>query len=511
MNLYEDNRWLQRYQKTETEQEQLRFGLTATCIADIQRVLSSSPQLEKAVLFGSRAMGTYKNSSDIDLVLLGDALTHADVITLYGQLDELPYAYTYDLIDYNKISNPAVKAHIDDLGIAFYEKEQSLLPTGWKECTLGEVIRLKRGYDLPQQNRIEGNVPIFSSAGLSGYHSESKVNGPGVITGRYGTLGEIYYCEERFWPHNTTLYVQDFKGNDPKYIYYLLKTLGFSHHNDKSGVPGVNRNDLHSLIVKIPPLEIQQEIASILSAFDDKIELNRRMNQTLETIAQTLFTDWFVHFNFPGFDGELVDGLPKGWRMGTVLDFTKLLSGGTPKTDVNDYWNGEIGWISAKDVTANDKSFVLQTEKTITQKGLMNSSAKLLPVGTTVISARGTVGNICFLSEPMAISQSNYGLKSQVIDTDFFTYIFIENLVEQMQKYSYGTVFDTITTKTFSQIEVAVPDYAIMRQYDQTLAPVFFKWLSNLQENQTLTKLRDSLLPKLMSGQISVGVSPGGA
>ena len=152
------------------------------------------------------------------------------------------------------------------------------------------------------------------------------------------------------------------------------------------------------------------------------------MNQTLEAMAQAIFKEWFVEFNFPNFDGELVDGLPKGWRMGSVLEIATLLSGGTPKTDIEEYWNGAINWISAKDITSSNNQFIIETEKTITELGIRKSATKLLPKFTTIISARGTVGNYCILSKEMAISQSNYGLKSNS-DDDYFLFLMVENMI----------------------------------------------------------------------------------
>jgi len=139
----------------------------------------------------------------------------------------------------------------------------------WRECKLGDVINLKRGYDLPQQNRTLGPFPIVSSSGVTDYHAEAKVKGPGVVTGRYGTLGEVFYMEEDFWPLNTSLYVQDFKGNDPRFISYFLRQLNFGTRNAAGAVPGVNRNHLHAMKVLVPPIPLQRRIAGILSAYDD--------------------------------------------------------------------------------------------------------------------------------------------------------------------------------------------------------------------------------------------------
>ena len=202
------------------------------------------------------------------------------------------------------------------------------MASGWLETSLGEVIELKRGYDLAKRDRIAGPVPLVSSSGVSDYHAEAKVSGPGVVTGRYGTLGQVFYIPDDFWPLNTTLYVRDFKGNDPRFISYFLKCLNFSAYSDKAAVPGLNRNHLHQEIVRIPiQVEEQRAIAHILGTLDDKIELNRRMNDTLEEMARALFKSWFVDFepvrakmkdrwrrgqSLPGMPADLYNLFPDG-------------------------------------------------------------------------------------------------------------------------------------------------------------------------------------------------------
>jgi len=168
----------------------------------------------------------------------------------------------------------------------------------WSTKSLGEVLTLQRGFDLPTQDRERGVVPVVSSSGVSGFHSQARTRAPGVVTGRYGTIGEVHFIREDFWPLNTTLFVKDFKGNDERFVYYLLKSLDFSSFSDKSSVPGVNRNHLHQMMVQVPARVAEQRaIAHILGTLDDKIELNRRMNQTLEEIARALFKSWFVDFD----------------------------------------------------------------------------------------------------------------------------------------------------------------------------------------------------------------------
>lgn len=148
---------------------------------------------------------------------------------------------------------------------------------GWVERPLGEVINLQRGFDLPTQDRKPGSIPVVSSSGVTGTHDSPAVSGPGVVTGRYGTIGEVFYIVEDFWPLNTTLFVQDFRGNDPRFVAYLLETLDFQAHNDKSSVPGVNRNDLHRIRVRVPTPAEQRKIGDIIGTIDDRTAANSRL------------------------------------------------------------------------------------------------------------------------------------------------------------------------------------------------------------------------------------------
>src|ERR1700735_2576505 len=210
----------------------------------------------------------------------------------------------------------------------------------WQETELGNVITLQRGFDLPAQDRKPGSVPIVSSSGISGTHSEARVSAPGVVTGRYGTIGQVFFVDQDFLPLNTTLFVKDFKGNDPRFASYLLRTIDFRSCSDKSSVPGINRNHLHRLRVRVPALAEQRGIAHILSTLDDKIELNRRMNATLEAIAHCIFKAWFVDFDpvrakadgrqpygmdaataalFPdSFHDSCLGQIPSGWKVDEI-------------------------------------------------------------------------------------------------------------------------------------------------------------------------------------------------
>lgn len=279
----------------------------------------------------------------------------------------------------------------------------------------------------------------------------------------------------------------------PEFLSYHFQSStykGFieSISGGTSTQPNMQINALLSFEIKVPPLPEQQAIAEVLSSLDDKIDLLHRQNKTLEAMAETLFRQWFV------------EEAEESWETTNLFNVVELVGGGTPKTDVAEYWDGEIKWISAKDITPNHKKFIVDTEKKITEQGLKNSSARLLPKYATVISARGTVGNYSLLSETMAFSQSNYGVKPKFKDCYFFTYLLIANAVEELQSAAYGSVFDTITTNTFKEHSIKVPAEKEIQGFEEQLKPYFEKMLANEIQIRQLTKLRDELLPKLMSG-----------
>ncbi|MBS1049742.1 restriction endonuclease subunit S [Gluconobacter japonicus] len=203
-----------------------------------------------------------------------------------------------------------------------------MLPEGWRKEKLGVVAEFQRGFDLPQSQRSEGSVPIISSSGVSGFHDTSKALAPGIVTGRYGSIGDVFYVEEAYWPLNTALWVKDFHGNYPKYLYYLLSNFDFSKFSDKTGVPGINRNDLHAVNVLVPPLPEQKKIAAILSTWDRAIEGTEKLlansQQQKKALMQQLLTG---KKRLPGFTGE--------WKTRTLGEIGEISSAGVDKKIVD--------------------------------------------------------------------------------------------------------------------------------------------------------------------------------
>ena len=279
--------------------------------------------------------------------------------------------------------------------------------------------------------------------------------------------------------------------------------------------------------IPVPDIERveQRVIAHILGTLDDKIELNRRMNQTLEEMASAIFQDWFVDFGpvraklegrepylppelwslFPDriVPSELGE-IPEGWEIGVLNDSIEILSGGTPKTSVPAYWDGDIPWYTAKDAPALSDVFALATERAITQAGVDSSSTKVLPEGTTIITARGTVGRLACLGIPMAMNQTCYGISGGSNYPDYFTYWNVRNTVSDLQARTHGTIFDTITRETFKIAETVLPPTDVASAFEFVVKPTMERILGNLNESCSLSFQREALLPKLVSGEVRV-------
>jgi type I restriction enzyme S subunit len=367
------------------------------------------------------------------------------------------------------------------------------LPEGWKECRLGDVITLQRGYDLPKENMINGNIPVAGSKGIIGYHNQSTTKGPGVTIGRSGNLGNASFYNTNFWAHNTTLYVRDFKGNDEKFIFYFLSNLDFNQFNAGSAVPTLNRNHIHSLEIKIPPLPEQRAIASVLSSLDDKIDLLNRENQTLEKMAEALFRQWFV---------EEAD---EGWEECILNDLCiQIASGGTPSTKIEAYYNGDINWYSTKELNDN---FLYESENKITKTGLNNSSAKLFPAGTVVIAiyAAPTVGRLGILANEASFNQAACGLiANEELCCSEFIYLYLKNQRNELNSMASGSAQQNLNVGKIKSYPTFEVPKNLMDKFKEVIQPIFKKINSSESQIRTLEKLRDTLLPKLMSGEVRV-------
>lgn len=291
-------------------------------------------------------------------------------------------------------------------------------------------------------------------------------------------------------------------------------------------IPHFKKGDFQRLLIPVPfDKRIQKAIGHIYLSFSKKIELNRQMNRTLESMAQALFKSWFIDFDpvkakaegcdtglpkkiadlFPDrfVDSEL-GKIPEGWEVKPLSEIVNIIGGGTPKTKNHEYWGGDIPWFSVVDAPGDSDVFVIDTEKHITKLGVDNSSTIILRKGTTIISARGTVGKCALVGEPMAMNQSCYGIQGREEISDHFVYYTIRNQVSDLQRSGHGSVFNTITRDTFKSIKFVVPPVETTLIYEKKSNPFMEGILSNLIEIDFLTSLRDTLLPKLISGELGV-------
>lgn len=291
-------------------------------------------------------------------------------------------------------------------------------------------------------------------------------------------------------------------------------------------MPNLNTGILSNVPVLLPDYPNQKAIAAILGTLDDKIELNRRMNSTLEAMARALFKSWFVDFDpvrakmegrppfgmdaataalFPArFSPSAHGDIPKGWEIVKFSALFETIGGGTPKTSNPEYWGGDIPWFSVVDAPSEGDVFVIDTEKTITQKGVDESSTRILPEGTTIISARGTVGRLALVGRPMAMNQSCYGLSPANGVTPSFLYFSARKVVSELQARAHGSVFDTITRDTLDSISVIKTDNACIQAYETAAGSFLEKIKGNLIEANKLQRIRDYLLPKLISGELRI-------
>lgn len=293
--------------------------------------------------------------------------------------------------------------------------------------------------------------------------------------------------------------------------------------------------DVPNFRLPIPPKPVQISISELLGSMDGKIELNQRMNETLEAMAQAIFRDWFVDFGpvrrklegatdpvvimgglmpDPACAAELAglfpdtmggEELPVGWSNPPLSEHLEIIGGGTPKTSNPNYWGGDLPWFSVVDTPSGSDVFVFDTEKRITPAGLADSSARLIPAGTTIISARGTVGNLAIAAQDMTFNQSCYALQSARGDHPYFVYLLAAHAVDQLRSMAHGSVFSTITRQTFEAMSFASPHVAVLDAIEGLLSPLFQRIKAAVAENRTLAETRDYLLPRLMSGEVRVG------
>ena len=395
----------------------------------------------------------------------------------------------------------------------------------WRDTTLGEFVTLQRGHDLTDDERLPGKVPVVGAAGQNGFHDKAMAKGPGVVVGRSGaSFGQVHFCDKDFWPHNTGLYVTDFRGNDPCFAFYFLKALDFSRYNSGSAQPSLNRNFIYPIEVQVPPPAEQRAIAHILGTLDDKIELNRRMNETLEAMARALFKSWFVDFDpvrakaegrDPGLPRYLADlfpdsfqdselgEIPKGWNVGRFGDVVEQLrdqenpllspealyhhfslpafdEGQSPKAEYGESIKSQKSRVPAGVVLLSKLNPEIERVWLVDVRPPERAvcSTEFLVLGARPPFTRGFV--YCLARSPL--------FRQQIV-----------GLVTGTSKSHQRAQADSILN-----LSVIVPPSSIVVVFDRLAEGPLARTLECRRESRTLSALRDALLPKLISGELRV-------
>ena len=371
--------------------------------------------------------------------------------------------------------------------------------TEWKTYKLSEVAEIKYGKD--HKHLADGNIPVYGSGGVMRYADKALYENESILIPRKGTLSNLFYIDKPFWSVDTMFYTKIKDGTNGKFLFYLLKTMDLASMNVGSAVPSLTTEILNKIEINLPGIETQTELSSILSTLDNKIELNLQMNKTLENMAQTIFKEWFVNFNFPGFDGELEDGLPKGWRKGNVSEICKVNANTlNSKDEVDEIQYIEISEVD-KGIVKNIASYKRGEEPSRAKRKLSHGDVVL----STVRPNRGSY----FLSLNPAnnlVVSTGFAVFTATTVPYSFLYCFLIN-EEQFEFYGRmadGAAYPAINPTVIMNMDVIIPPVDLLALFNNAAEILLLQIQENSEENQTLTQLRDNLLPKLMTGKIEV-------
>jgi len=400
------------------------------------------------------------------------------------------------------------------------------MATDWPSVSLGDVINLKRGYDLAARDRESGCVPIISSSGPTGTHSKAMVDAPGVVTGRYGTIGLVHYVEAPFWPLNTTLYVQDFKGNDPRFVYYLLKTISYRDYLDKAAVPGINRNDVHRAIVCLPPIHEQESIAATMHCLDIGIESHRAENETIEEIARAIFRSWFVDFDpvkakaegrepngmdadtaalFPSeFQDSPLGLVPSGWEVAPLYGIAEFSNGAAYK-DIHFSSNNEgLPVIKIAELKAGVTESTKFTTTYLAERFRIEQEEILFSWSGNPDTS---IDTFIWDGGPAWLNQHIFRVRDNGYVPRSWVYIQLKTLrsvFAETARDKQTTGLGHVTIADMKRLLVCKPTDELVLRFDEIAKPILARIAANQLTIRKLAALRDTLLPRLIAGKLRV-------
>ena len=367
----------------------------------------------------------------------------------------------------------------------------------WKEYKLGEVLTIKYGKDHKQL--ADGDIPIYGSGGIMRYGERSLYDGPSILIPRKGSLNNVIYADKPFWTVDTMFWsiINDSIAN-PLFVYYSICKKDFASLNVGSAVPSLTVPVIEDIDILLPPKATQDKVVSVLKSLDDKIEVNRRINDNLEQQAQALFKSWFVNFE-PFKNGQFVDSelgkIPKGWKVGYLSEIADIIMGQSPNgSTYNENGEGIIFYQGRAEFGTRFPSIRLFT----------TNPTRIAPANSILISVRAPVGDINITHKECCIGRGLASAVSRTNKSAFLLYTLF-SLKSDLDRFNAeGTVFGSINRKALETLKILIPTNDIIPKFEAIVASMDQQILILHIESENLKILRDTLLPKLMSGERSV-------
>jgi type I restriction enzyme S subunit len=383
----------------------------------------------------------------------------------------------------------------------------------WTEYKLSELMQIKYGKD--HKHLADGTFPLYGSGGIMRYVEKPLYSEASILIPRKGTLSNLFYLDKPFWSVDTMFYsIINRQLALPKYLYYTLKTFDLASLNVGSAVPSLTTEVLNDVLVSVPNIDTQTAIAEILSSLDDKIELNNKINHELENLAQTLFKQWFIDFEFPNENGEpykssggeMVESelgeIPKGWVVKRLKEILTIKRGGSPRPIQDFIAKNGLPWVKISDATAIKSPFLFSTKEFIKPEGLKKTV--LMKKGSLVLSNSATPGLPIFLELDACIHDGWLHFQDIQNLTYNFLYLFFLTIREDLIGQGNGSIFVNLKTDILKEYRTSIPDANLISKFEDVIAPIFQSIKENSKEIIELTTLRDLILPKLISGELEV-------
>ena len=367
----------------------------------------------------------------------------------------------------------------------------------WKEVKLGDLVTIKYGKD--HKSLSDGVFPVFGSGGLMRKVDSYIYDKPSLLIPRKGTLNNIIYTEEKFWTVDTMFWTKvDELKTSAKFLYYYLKDFNFNAFNVGSAVPSLTVPVLNDIDIKLPSTDKQSDIVGILSSLDAKIETNNKLNEKLEEMAQAIFKSWFVDFepfkDKPFHETEL-GMIPEGWEVGVLSDISTITMGQSPcGTSYNENGEGIIFYQGRTEFGFRFPSIRLYT----------TAPSRFAEVGSTLMSVRAPVGDINMALLRCCIGRGVASIKSNC-DCDSYIYYLMKSLKKRFDIYNgEGTVFGSVGRDTLRGLLITIPPSSVISDFEMNISKIDSRIKTNELESKRLASLRDTLLPRLMSGELTV-------